>query len=191
MTTREFLDAFNRCTSHGWLTCEEALLLVTYAECTEGPIVEIGSYMGRSATLLGQLKGPPAVMVSDGLFKKITPRVLYCIDPWDSKFSSDQPAEYYFERFTENTAGLNVIPVRMRVEDWEPIPAGFVYLDGDHSYRGTVAQVEKALACTPAYIAVHDVNDHGAGSEVKRAATEILGPWKERLDKLAVWEVSR
>lgn len=170
MTTREFIDAFSRVTSHGWLTWEEGLLLVDYAERTRGPIVEVGSYMGRSAMLLGSLG-----------------RRLYCVDPWDNAFSSDYPGDEVLRRFKENVRGLDVIPVRCRVEDWEPVPAEFVYLDGDHAYSGSFAQAKQALRCRPVYVAAHDVGDSGGGLDVRRAMVEVFGTPRERLGRLAVW----
>ncbi len=175
MTTREFLDAFQHCTSHGWLDWEEALLLVTWAETTRGALVEIGSYQGRSAVLLAHLGRP-----------------LYCVDPWDDLFHSDLSGEEIFRRFRENTAGYpNVIPVRSRVEDWSALPAGCVYCDGDHSYDGTVWQIRRALQCQPQVIALHDVSNEGGGREVQRAALGMLGPWTEKCGKLAVWQLPR
>jgi hypothetical protein len=183
ITLRQFIDAFGRCTSHGWLTCEEALLLVSWAELTKGPLVEIGSYQGRSAMLLAQLPADEGGLVH---------RLLYCIDPWDDAFSTDLNGDAIFSRFKANVASIPsavVLPIRTRVEDWQPIPVEFVYLDGDHSPNGTRAQVKKALGCDPKVIAIHDVNDSGGGVQVQRAAVELLGPWKERLGSLAVWSL--
>lgn len=184
MTTRHFLDAFQKCTSHGWLDWDEALLLVAYADATRGPIVEVGSYQGRSAMLLGQLFVPD---YSPCLYRQI-----HCVDPWANGFHSEISGDDLFARFKDHIReipGLQITPHRMRVEDWTPIPSEFVYLDGDHSYEGTVVQIKKALECKPVYIAIHDVNDSGEGKNVKRAAEELLGPWKERLSKLAVWKL--
>lgn len=174
MTTREFIDCFQKLTSHGWLTWEEGLLLIAWAETTCGPIVEIGCYQGRSAMLLARLG-----------------RRLICVDPWDDHFSSDFTGDYILAKFLENMASVKatVAAVRCRVEDWTPLPAEFVYLDGDHTYAGTKAQIEKAKACGPKVIAMHDVNDSGEGSLIKKAAIELLGPWDERLGKLAVWKL--
>lgn len=187
MTIKDFLIKFNRCTAQGWLTQEEALLLVNYAEKTEGPMVEVGSYFGRSAMLLAQLEDTEFISGS-------THRRLLCIDPWDDQFSTDHNGDWIFKAFQENVQRLNklvpidVVPLRMRIEDWTPDRSyEFVYLDGSHTYLGTRSQIEKALLCTPKIIAIHDVNDSGEGAEVKRASLEMLGPWKERMGRLAVW----
>jgi hypothetical protein len=171
----EFRRVFDVLTPHGWLTVGEALLLIDYADRTEGPIVEVGSYYGRSAMLLASLGRP-----------------LVCIDPWEDKFSAPVPGDEVLRHFREN---LSLVPnaavtvVRKRVEDWKPVSAGFVYLDGSHTYDGTIAQIKKALSCNPIIIAIHDVNDSGGGLEVKRASIELLGPWLERTERMAVWRV--
>ena len=174
MTKERFDELFNRATAHGWLSRDEAWMLVTYAERTVGNIVEVGSYMGRSAMILAGLGRP-----------------LYCVDPWDDQFSSDYPGDTIYAQFLENVGSIpeceHVYGIRKRVEDWTPIEAGFVYLDGDHTYRGTKAQIEKALDCSPQIIAIHDYSEVGGGAEIKRAADKLLGQYHMRCDRLAVY----
>lgn len=191
MTVTEFRKAWAGLPSNGWLDLEEALLLVEAAEMTSGPMVEIGTYYGRSAVLLAQLKdeGPDEFGCSK------LPRTLYCVDPWEDcgefKFGPNVTGDEVFEAFLNNIKGLPIIYVRTRVEDWVPPPVlfEFWYLDGDHTYQGTRRQINTALANGARVIAVHDVNDDGGGVVVKRACLELLGPWKERVGHLAVWEL--
>lgn len=173
---KDFDAAFARITSHGWLTKEEGRLLVKYAEKTSGPIVEVGSYLGRSAMLLGQLG-----------------RVVYCIDPWDDSFDSELTGNEIYNRFLSNicTLEIDVVPVRLRVEEWVPIPAEFVYLDGDHTKEGTHSQITVALSCRPVFIAIHDISDGGEGVAIRDVALERLGEWTERVERLAVWEIEK
>lgn len=201
MTLREFLTAFDRCTSAGWLDGEEALLLTATAEETSGPLVEFGSYQGRSAMLLAQLTEEVVCSLpfGRGAERYRIPRVLHCVDPWADGFHSTLSGDEIYRLFLGHLVelpnrGRNVVVHRRRVEDWDPrglaglnVPAGLVYCDGDHRYAGTKAQLAKALACYPQAIAAHDVNDAGEGLEVKRACLEVLGPWRERRGKLAVW----
>jgi hypothetical protein len=194
MTTREFLDAFNKITPHGWLTIEEAMLLVTWAETTQGPMVEVGCYQGRSAMLLAQLKeldGDPASDRDWGAVN-VVKRVLHCVDPWDDSFSSDYTGDQIYHKFRNNIAMHKDAIIRIhrcRVEDWKPVDAEFVYLDGDHSYNGTRSQIGKAFQCNPKIIVIHDIADSGGGLEVKRAALEMMGPWTEKMGVLAVWKI--
>ncbi len=176
MTDQEYQEAFDAITSHGWLSFSEGRLLIETAERTTGDMVEVGSYYGRSAMLLGHLA------VRDN-------RTLYCVDPWDDNFSTDRPGQEILDIFLRNTEryGEHVVPVRTRVEDWETRPAGFVYLDGDHTYEGTLAQINKALSCNPQFIAVHDVSNSQGGRLVTDACLKLLGKWTELVDTLAVW----
>ena len=159
----------------GWLTEPEARLLWDTAQKAEGPILECGAYKGRSTVLLA-----------------CTGRHVYTVDPFDG-FDSDLTGKEVETIFWNNLKGRglhNVLLFRCRIETWGPLKVGFAYLDGEHTYKGTQAQIEKALQClttSPHYIGLHDVNDSGQGTEVKRAALEILGPWAERTERLAIW----
>lgn len=170
----ELKRRFDTLTSHGWLTWNEAKLLQECLDCTSGPIVEVGTYFGRSAMLMAY-----------------TGRYLICIDPWDDSFSNDYPGDWILRQFREN---MNRVPnarlevIRNKVEYVKPFTAAsLVYLDGDHTYSGTIAQVKFALGCDPDIIAVHDVNNDGQGVKVKRAAVGLLGAFDKRADRLAVW----
>jgi hypothetical protein len=65
------------------------------------------------------------------------------------------------------------------------------YLDGDHTYQGTYNQIKVAQRCLPSIIAIHDVNDNGGGKMIKEAALSLLGPWNERVERLAVWTICK
>ncbi len=179
MNVTEFRAVFDKLPTHGWLTLDEALMLVDWASRTEGPMVEIGSYHGRSAVLLASMDAPE---------KR---RHLTCVDSWDTEFSKPTSGAAVFADFEANLRAAKVshlvTPVISRVEDWTPTPAGFVYCDGDHSYQGTRDQLIKALECKPDVICAHDVNDKGGGIEIKKACLELLGPWDERVNRLAAW----
>lgn len=150
----------------GWLSTEDALILAHYAEQTDGVIVEMGSYKGRSTVLLGSLG-----------------RIVYAIDPWED-FGGCKGSDIFAE-FKRATKGCSVIPKKMKVEDWTPLPAGFVFCDGDHTYEGTLRQIEKALECRPKFIACHDyVSDT---PEVIAACDKLLGPCTDQRDRVGVW----
>jgi hypothetical protein len=116
---------------------------------------------------------------------------LYCVDPWPNDFGDAVSGDERFRRWQANTKDLPVIAMRMRVEEWLPIRASLVYLDGDHSLIGTTSQILQALRCHPDYILVHDVNDGGQGAAVRDECLRVLGPWHERVERLAAWDVSR
>jgi hypothetical protein len=171
-----FDEVFPTLPATGWLTRAEAELLWTAAARCEGAILECGCYHGRSTCLLAALG-----------------RRVYAVDPFEG-FDSDDPSGDRADRMLSanlQTRGIrNVDLFRQRIEDWTPRPVGLAYLDGEHKFDGTVRQIERALLCHPRVIAIHDVNDEGDGREVRDAALQLLGPWRERVERLAVWEVS-
>jgi hypothetical protein len=168
-------DALFESLPSGWLTKAEARLLLDEADRTNGPILEAGSYFGRSTVLLASLK-----------------RLVYAVDPFEG-FSTEDPTGYKTQdTLKENLRSRdihNVVIYRARIEDWPPRRAGFAYLDGRHDFDGTVAQIRKAQQCGAMGICVHDCNDDGGGLQVKRACLELLGPWAERVERLACWRV--
>ena len=179
MSEEEFDTIYQRCTSEGWLSYKEARLLVNTAEQTTGPMVEVGSYMGRSAMLLGQL-----------VDETNKPRTLYCIDPWEDGFIDKLTGDEVYGVFCTKIKTLEhhrIISVRLKIEDWNPISVEFIYLDGDHTYKGTKSQIQKALQCKPKVICVHDVNDKGGGLSVRTACIDLLGMYDKRVERLAIW----
>jgi len=173
MNSKSFDEVFDTLPAAGWLSEDEAKLLWSMAEQTEGPILEVGCFRGRSTVLLAAFGRP-----------------VCCVDPFDN-FSTDFTGDQIRDMFLMNleARGIrDVILYRTKIEDWEPTGTfGLTYLDGDHTYQGTLDQIEVALKCRPTVIAIHDVNDSGGGLEVKRAAVELLGAWDERVERLAVW----
>lgn len=154
----------------GWLSLNETALLHWHALQTSGPILEVGCYRGRSSVLLASFGRP-----------------LYCVDPFDRVDTKDD-GPIIEASWRENLKDReNVFLFKQPVENFCPTKVGFAYLDGDHSYQGTVNQIIMAFLCSAPVIAIHDVNDSGGGLEVKRAAIEYLGPWHERVERLAIW----
>ncbi len=171
-----FDEAYERLPGNGWLTRAEAELLWNVAAATTGPILEVGSYEGRSTVLLA-----------------LTGRPVYAVDSFDD-FAEGRTGEEIYRALMGNldSRGLgNVTVYRQRIQVWRPQPVGMAYLDGPHDYQGTVDQIKRAWMCGAGVIAIHDVNDAGQGLEVKRAALGFLGPWAERVERLAVWELPR
>lgn len=175
----EFEEAYNLIPGNGWLSKVEAQLMWKYASQIKGVIVEVGSYQGRSACLLAN-----------------TGNYVICIDPFLKEFSHDNPTTIY-ENFTFNTIKYdNVKLIKSKIENVSSVfvtqrygDIKLVYLDGDHTYQGTINQINFAISSKADVILVHDCNDTGGGAAVKRACIEKLGQWKEREERLAVWEM--
>lgn len=196
----DFEQAFDILPTQGWLSKDEAQLLWDWAKGTDGPILEVGCYHGRATCLLAQLGRP-----------------LLCVDPFVGFDEDDMDGQKTIAAFYRNLAsrGFSTLTVPLttglvewpkefptevprvalflqKIEEWLPErygPINFCYLDGDHTYEGTTAQVRVAIRAGAKRIAVHDVNDHGDGVQVREACLRILGPWVKRVGRLAVWEV--
>lgn len=172
-----FEEVYETLPGDGWLTRSEAELLWNSALGCLGPILEVGCYKGRSTCLLAALGRP-----------------VYAVDPFDG-FTEDHTGDEIFKAFMTNLSSRhlhNVLLSRKSVEEWyapEGVTIRFAYLDGDHTRQGTLNQISKALHAGARVIAIHDVNDSGGGLQVKEAALKLLGPWKERVERLAVWDL--
>lgn len=171
---RSFDECYAQLPGVGWLSRAEARVLWDNAVNEEGPILEVGCYHGRSTVLLAEFGRP-----------------VWAVDPF-LNFSTEDPegkkTKLAFYSNLVDRGIQNVACFEKRVEDWEPLgKVGIAYLDGDHTYRGTVEQINKALACDPDVILIHDVNDSGDGMMVKQAALIRLGAWQERVERIAVW----
>lgn len=162
----DFLQAFEAAPSHGWLSLGEALVLWTFAS---GEILEVGSYHGRSTTILAK-KGH-----------------VHAVDPFDNFDTDDMSGEKTYKAFVRNTEGMNITLHKMKVEDFPAIKVDFAFLDGDHTYEGTKRQIEKAIECGAKFIACHDYVNSGGGLEIVKACTELLGEPMLHIERMALW----
>lgn len=171
---KTFEEVYTTLPADGWLTEDEARLLWDKASLYDGPILEVGCYKGRSTVLLASLGRP-----------------VYAVDPF-AGFSTDDPsgegvkAEWMGNVYSRGLSDV-VQLFHRRVEDWAARPAGFAYLDGDHTYTGTLAQIRAALSCGARGVAAHDFNETGGGAEVRRACLQKLGTPAAQAGRLAYW----
>ena len=143
---------------NGWLTEEEGKLLYATAARTEGPILEVGTYHGRSLILLAGLGRP-----------------IYSVDPFAGFDDTDPSGDATFAKLWDNLIARdvrNVFQFRMPVEAWMPHPCGFAYLDGDHTCQGTLNQIAAARACGVELMCLHDYEDAGGGKEIVAAVKQ-------------------
>jgi hypothetical protein len=174
MATR-FHDVYESLPATGWLTRAEAKLLWSAAIAQTGPILEVGSYHGRSTVLLAA-----------------TGRDVYAVDPFGGFSTEDPSGDDTYRALVENlhTRAIgNVTIFRYRIEDWHIRPVTMAYLDGDHTPKGTARQVSIALRAGARIIAMHDVNDSGDGLLIKKVAEGALGQHYKREGRMAVWEL--
>lgn len=169
---KTFEEVYETLPGNGWLTKAEAAMLWEWSGKATGPILEVGSHQGRSTVLLAA-RGLP----------------VYAVDPFLESFGGED-VYYRLVRNLMDRDIRNVTVYWQSIENWAIQPCSFAYLDGDHTYLGTLRQIVAARSTGVRWIAVHDVNDSGDGAEIQRACLEQLGPWANRVERLAVWELS-
>jgi predicted O-methyltransferase YrrM len=153
------------------LTYHERLALMTLAG-QEGieTIVEIGSYLGASATALA------AGAKAGG--------IIYCIDTWNNDAMTEGQQDT-FSNFLANTRRYSnrIMPVRgwstarstiMRVFEHRKT-IDLLLIDGDHSYEGVLADWEayRPMLSKRAIVAMHDI---GWAEGVQRVVEEDIRP---------------
>jgi len=175
----------------GWFTDAEAQLAmtaVTLALMREPhPVVEVGSYCGRSTVALGSV------------VKAVCPNVsLYAIDPHEGETAPDACSAFpTLEKFQKNIedAGLGIIVETVQKCSYEVSwngPIGFLFIDGFHDYLNVCRDfIHFQKWLTPGgYVAFHDYDDHYP--DVKAFVKELLvsGQYREflRVDSLIVLE---
>jgi len=175
-----FEDVYESLPADGWLTKDEAQLLYETVESitSAGTILEVGAFKGRSTALLASFG-----------------RLVHVVDPFEG-FSTEDPTgietRNLFLRNMDDRGLMNSVCLwSTRIEDFNldiVKKCVMAYLDGDHTRKGTEAQINTALKLNAQVIAVHDVNDEGDGLQIKQACLERLGPWTKRVGRLAVWD---
>lgn len=161
---KTFREIWSTIPGTGWLNRSEGLLLWNTAYKSPGPILEVGCYQGKSTVLLASLG-----------------RTVYSVDPLDD-FDSGLSGDEIEARLLDNLVSRkidNVVFYRLSIKDWAakflstgaPV-VGFAYLDGDHTYEGTVEQIRIAILAGAKNLCIHDYEDKGDGLEVKRAVRD-------------------
>jgi len=141
--------------SDGWLEKDEADWLAESARNTEGVILEVGCYYGRSTVLLASLG-----------------RRVISVDPFVNFNTCDMSGEVAKQAWRTNMMSRGITNTELfvcKIEEWEGLPIGFAYLDGDHTFEGTVRQIEAALQWNPTEICVHDYDVRQDGLKIKLA----------------------
>jgi hypothetical protein len=151
----------------GFLGESEARLLGTIAACVPraGAIVEIGSFKGKSAVMLGKV----AAHYGLGPVVAIDPHNFYNAELEAHRTS---PVASSYNEFLSNlgAAGVrNLVEVhRAYSTDIAPVwnrPISFLWIDGDHSYRGAKADFDGFAphVVSGGMVAFHDALHEFAG----------------------------
>lgn len=155
-----FEQAWEQTTGNGWLTKDEAECLWNWAKAAPpGDILEVGCYKGKSTCLLACLGRP-----------------MHCVDPFCGFDSDDPSGQSIYRQWREavDARGFKHIQLYQQViERWQPVPVAFAYLDGDHSFNGTLAQLKAARAAGAKRVCVHDYAHKGDGQAIVNACAQM------------------
>ena len=134
-----------------------------------GLFLEIGSYLGATAVTLA------------AAMHRCSNGTVYCVDTWQNE-TMNEGKRSTFDEFKENTdAFTNIIPIIGRSASVQMPFTGqvdLVFIDGDHSYAGVKADVERfsPFVREGGCLALHD---HSHFPTVTRVLGELLvqGGW--------------
>ncbi len=167
-----FDELFNSIPDDGFLEREEGELLLRAAKSTEGTILEVGCFKGRSTVLLASLG-----------------RTVITVDPFKNFNTTDMSGvegEKIFHAELAKRDITNVVLYKMKIEEWNLEPVSFAYLDGDHTYQGTMNQIKVAFEAGAKSVCLHDYDDKLGGLEIKKAVIESELEILERVNEM-VW----
>jgi predicted O-methyltransferase YrrM len=174
----------------GWLAEDEAMMLCHLAhECPDGPIVEIGSYKGRST-----------VFLANGMKDSNT---LVAIDPHEYVFKATGTTAW--DAFNRTIDDWSLRPVVRVVRDYSHKvrsswiePVAMVWIDGDHAYESARRDIDDwaPLDKPGGYVAVHDTHPHyNNNGNVRRAIIESdvleCGGFRTLLELRNAWFMQR
>lgn len=131
----------------GWAAFGDLYRIVVRRAKGGETFVEVGSWLGKSAALMGV-----EIINSDKDIK------FFCVDPWTDGGPDLRDTKYYkaqvkgvYESFLFNTRKLQAVltPLRMTsvegAQQFEDASVDFIMLDGDHSYEGIRADIDAWL----------------------------------------------
>jgi Methyltransferase domain len=161
----------------GWLHPDQASMLCYLADqCPAGPIVEIGSFKGKSTVFLATGAKPDATVFA------VDPHILTLMGSRQDRAKAEADGventgsswERFQQTLTEWGAIDRVSPIREFSYDarknWND-PIALLWIDGDHSYDGVKQDIDDwaPLVVKNGYIAFHDTRPKGDHIGVRRA----------------------
>jgi predicted O-methyltransferase YrrM len=151
----------------GWLPGRQAFALYRMGmNLPDYPVVvEIGSWRGKSAVVLGH-----------SVIDKVGARV-FCVDPWDRsggpQYLTTEPDVDNFQDFTSNIEKAGVSHIVEPVKGYSAnigaiwsLPIDLLFIDGDHSYEGVLTDLTTWVPFLRAggILAMHDVYEPASAS---------------------------
>jgi predicted O-methyltransferase YrrM len=161
-----FYERISRIPTH--MTIEELEFLYKSARdlASGSVIVEIGSYLGASASFLAA-----------GGWTRVSK--LYCVDTWENDAMSEGPKKT-FDAFLQNTSVFKEVIIPLKGKSVEVInlldgPIDLLLIDADHSYAAVMTDLKTYLPKVKAggLLILHD---WGWADGVRRAVRETIVP---------------
>lgn len=121
------LHALGLSTPHSQMTLEEMACLKKHA-LNKNLGLEIGTYMGVSATIISSVMNPTGK--------------LFCVDPFERKKGKDNPGfvmakrELKRKKVLKKVVFLRGYSTDISIKAQIPDELDFIFIDGDHSYEG-------------------------------------------------------
>lgn len=178
MSTRATTAAWEQCLNiDGWLTRNEAATLYGLAEKAKGPIIEIGSWRGRStaALALGSMAGPQQPVYAIDSFVGVPPLDRPTADGQQPGWRSSSPELLRANLDRAGVNGLVQIIAKPSLEATGEVPeCGLLFVDGGHEYPTAKADLEAYApkVMLGGFLACHDCHESDPG--VVRAVDEVI-----------------
>ncbi len=153
----------------GWMTPIELKWLAEQASKHE-IIIEMGSLLGRSTIALAE--NTSGIVVAVDNFHGV-----------NNDLSFIPYVQGLFLKYIEGIKNIKVLQINH--EDFEPIPADMVFIDGGHEYENVKRDIQKWLNYKNLFLCGHDINDP-THPGVTKAVKELL-PNYQVVENTAIW----
>jgi len=154
----------------GWMADDELEFLAKVAQ-KSNEIIEIGSYYGRSCRALADN----------------SPGIIHSVDPYNGEYPTlnpgiildfdDEVYNTFLYNLEDHLESGKVIQHRKLFKDITDINSDFIFIDGDHSYEGCLADIIHARTLLQhGIIAGHDYGMDGFPGVIKSVNEEFGQP---------------
>ncbi|MFA5856453.1 MAG: class I SAM-dependent methyltransferase [Candidatus Pacearchaeota archaeon] len=168
--------------THALIWFEEALILNCLSTISKGHIIEIGSFLGGSAILMGKgINNPYKVFTIDP-----HPRNIY--HPWTKEIYKDSYS-ILKNNIKEENLEDKIIAIKQKSKDaYKKIKfkAGMLYIDGSHNYEDVLTDfiLYEEKIKIGGYICFHDTEDYRNLINNKEITDYMNGPTKVVYEKV-------